>query len=114
MHALKNKVQLIGRVSNPPLLRITPGGKKWVRFSIAIDEVHRNTKGDKIIQTQWHSLIAWEQQAEIAARFLRRGIEVAIDGRLVTHVYTDKEGRKKRVTEVLVTDMLMVGTWEVK
>jgi len=109
MNDLKNKVQLIGRVNCPPQLHTTANGRKWTRFGIATDEIHRNTRGDKIIQTQWHSLVAWDRQAETAARYLRRGSELAIDGKLVVHSYTDKEGRKKRVTEVLITGMLMLA-----
>ena len=112
MNALKNNVQLIGRVNNPPLLRTTARGRKWARFGIATDEIHRNTRGDKIIQTQWHNLVAWDGQAEIAAKFLRRGTELVVEGKLVAHTYTGREGRKKRVTEVLIIYMLMPGLKE--
>src|SRR5258708_28032962 len=104
MHALKNNVQLIGRVSHPPVLRCTASGRKWVRFSIATDEIHRNPRGDKIIQTQWHQLVAWDGLAETAAKCLRCGAELAIGGKFVAHSYTTRDGRRKRITDALRSD----------
>ena len=109
MYALKNKVQLIGHVGNQPDIRNTENGKKLARFSVATNEVYRNAKGDKITETQWHNLVAWGKVAELAEKYLGKGSEVAIEGKLINRNYTDKEGNKKYVTEVQVNEVLLLG-----
>ncbi len=109
MYALKNKVQLIGNLGNPPEVRNTESGKKLVRFSIATNESYRNAKGEKVTETQWHNLIAWGKVADIAEKYLAKGTEVVIEGKLVHHNYTDKEGNKKYVTEIEVHELLLLG-----
>ncbi|MEO7046118.1 MAG: single-stranded DNA-binding protein [Ferruginibacter sp.] len=109
MYALKNKVQLIGNLGNAPEVRNTESGKKLVRFSVATNESYRNAQGEKITETQWHNLIAWGKVAEIAEKFLVKGTEVAIEGKLMTRNYTDKEGNKKYVTEIQVNEILMLS-----
>lgn len=109
MYALKNKVQLIGNVGNAPDIRTLDGGKKLVRFSIATNENYRNAKGEKVSETQWHNLIGWGKVADIAEKFLVKGSEVAIEGKLVNRSYMDKEGVKKYVTEVQVMEVLLLG-----
>ena len=112
MYALKNKVQLIGHIGNPPDVRTTDSGKKWARFSVATNEIYRNAKGEKVTETQWHNLVAWGKVAEIAEKFLSKGREVAIEGKLINRSYADKEGNKKYVTEIQVNELLMFGAAE--
>ena len=109
MYALKNKVQLIGNLGNAPDVRTTETGKKWARFSVATNETYRNAKGDKVTETQWHNLVAWGKVAEIVEKYLGKGKEVAIEGKLVNRSYTDKDGNKKYITEVQVSELLMLG-----
>lgn len=109
MYALKNKVQLIGNLGGNPEIRTLDSGKKMARFSVATSETYRNTKGEKVTDTQWHSLVAWGKVAEIAEKYLSKGSEVAIEGKLVTRSWTDKEGAKKYTTEVQVAEVLMLG-----
>lgn len=109
MYALKNKVQLIGNLCNAPEVRNTESGKKLARFSVATNEQYKNAKGERVTETQWHNLIAWGKVAEIAEKFLGKGAEVAIEGKLVNRNYTDKEGNKKYITEIQVTELLMLG-----
>ncbi|MBS1497073.1 MAG: single-stranded DNA-binding protein [Bacteroidetes bacterium] len=109
MYALKNKVQLIGNLGNAPEVRNTESGKKLVRFSVATNETYRNGKGEKITETQWHNIIAWGKLADIAEKYLVKGTEVAIDGKLMSRSYTDKEGNKKFVTEIQVNEILMLS-----
>ena len=109
MYALKNKVQLIGNLGNKPEIRTTEAGKKLARFSIATNESYRNTKGEKITETQWHRLVAWGKVAEIIEKYLNKGSEIAIEGKLVSRNYNDKEGNKKYITEVQVNEVLMLG-----
>jgi single-strand DNA-binding protein len=109
MYALKNKVQLIGNLGNAPEVRNTESGKKLVRFSVATNEQYKNAKGERVTETQWHNIIAWGKVAEIAEKFLVKGTEVAIEGKLVNRNYTDKEGNKKYITEIQVNELLMLG-----
>jgi len=109
MYALKNKVQLIGNLGNNPEIKTLDGGKKLARFSVATNEVYRNTKGEKVTETQWHNLVAWGKVAEIAEKFLTKGSEIAIEGKLMNRTYNDKDGVKKYFTEVQVNELLMLG-----
>ena len=109
MYALKNKVQLIGNLGNNPEVKTLESGKKMARFSVATSESYRNANGEKITDTQWHTLIAWGKVAELAEKFLHKGSEVAIEGKLINRSYNDKEGNKKYVTEVQVNELLMLG-----
>lgn len=109
MYALKNKVQLIGHVGNKPETKTFDGGKKLVRFSVATNETYRNGKGEKITDTQWHSLVAFGKVADIAEKFLEKGTEVALEGKLVNRNYVDKQGVKKYITEVHISELLLLG-----
>lgn len=114
MYALKNKVQLIGNLGNNPEIRTTEAGKKMARFSIATNETYRSAKGEKVVETQWHNLIAWGKVADIAEQFLLKGSEVAIEGKLINRNYTDKGGNKHYVTEVQVNEVLMLGDKKIR
>jgi single-strand DNA-binding protein len=109
MYALKNKVQLIGNLGKAPEVINTEKGKKLARFSIATNESYRNAQGEKITDTQWHSLVAWGKTAEIAEKYLNKGTEIAVEGKLVNRSYTDKEGNKKYITEIQVNEILIFG-----
>ena len=76
---------------------------------MATNEVYRNAKGEKITETQWHNLIAWGKLADIAEKYMNKGSEVAIEGKLINRSYTDKEGNKKYFTEVQVNEVLLLG-----
>ena len=110
MFALRNKVQLIGNLGNVQGVRTTENGKKWARFSMATNEIYRNSKGEKVVETQWHNLVAWGKLADIVAKYLGKGREVAIEGKLVNRSYNDKDGNKRHVTEVLVSEVLILGS----
>lgn len=110
MNALRNKVQLIGHLGNAPEIRNTESGKKLARFSVATNEIYRSSTGEKVKETQWHNLIAWGKVADIVEKYLNKGSEVAIEGKLINRNYTDKEGNKKYSTEVQVNEMLMLGS----
>lgn len=109
MNALRNKVQLIGRLGMDPEIKALDGGKKLAKMSIATNESYKNVKGELIKETQWHNLIAWGKTAGIIEKFLTKGSEVAIEGKLINHNYTDKEGVKRYVTEIEVSEVLLLG-----
>ncbi len=110
MYALKNKVQLIGHLGAAPEVKTTESGKKYAKFSVATNENYRNSTGEKVSETTWHNLIAWGKVAEIAEKYLNKGAEVAIEGKLINNSYTDKGGNKKFSTEVQVNELLMLGS----
>jgi single-strand DNA-binding protein len=110
MYALKNKVQLIGNLGNAPEVKNTENGKKLARFSVATKETYRSRTGEKVTETTWHNLVAWGKVAEIAEKFLGKGAEVAIEGKLINRNYTDKDGIKRYVTEIQVNELLMMGS----
>jgi single-strand DNA-binding protein len=109
MFSLRNKVQLIGNLGKNPEVRTTESGKKLVKFSVATNESYTNQKGEKVKETQWHNLTAWGKLADIAEKYLNKGSEIAIEGKLITRDYTDKEGIKKYVTEIQVNELLLLG-----
>ncbi|HMX77185.1 MAG TPA: single-stranded DNA-binding protein [Chitinophagaceae bacterium] len=109
MYALKNKVQLIGNLGNAPEVKTFDSGKKMARFSVATSESYRNAKGEKVTETQWHNLVAWGKIADIAEKFLTKGKEVAIEGKLINRSYEDKDGKKRTITEVQVNELLLIG-----
>ncbi len=108
MNALRNKVQLIGNLGMNPEIKNLDGGKKLAKFSIATNESYKNAKGELVKETTWHNLKAWGKTAEIIEKYLTKGSEVAIEGKLVNSNYTDKEGVKRYVTEVEVNEVLML------
>jgi single-strand DNA-binding protein len=110
MNALKNKVQLIGNLGNAPEIKNTEKGRKLAKFSIATNETYYNAKGEKVVETQWHNLVAWGKVADIVEKYLSKGSEVAIEGKLMNNNYTDKEGNKRYSTEVHVNELLLIGS----
>ena len=109
MNALRNKVQLIGNLGNDPEVITLDSGKKLAKFSIATNESYKNAKGEKVTDTQWHNVIAWNKTAEIVEKYLVKGNEVAVEGKLTSRSYEDKEGVKKYITEIVVNELLMLG-----
>jgi single-strand DNA-binding protein len=108
MYALKNKVQLIGNLGNAPEIKNTDNGKKVARFSMATNESYKKENGERVTETQWHNLVAWGKVAELAEQFLNKGSEIAIEGKLTHRDYTDKDGIKRYITEVVVNEILLL------
>ncbi len=105
---MKNKVQLIGNLGFDPEIRTIEGGRKMARISLATNEYYTNGKGEKVTETNWHNIVAWGKTAEIAEKLLSKGSEVAIEGKLVSRSYTDKDGQKKYITEVVANELLLL------
>ena len=111
--ALRNKVQLIGNLGNKPEIRTLEGGKKLAKFRLATNEVYKNAKGEKVKETQWHNIIAWGKLADIAGKYLDKGSEVALEGKLIHNIF-EKEGVKNYFTEVQASELLMLGEKQAK
>jgi single-strand DNA-binding protein len=110
MNTLRNKVQLIGNLGNDPEIITTESGKKLARFSIATNDSYKNADGEKVVDTQWHTVIAWNRTAEIVEKYVEKGQEIAIEGKLTNRTYETKEGEKRYVTEVVCNELLLLGS----
>lgn len=111
MSNMRNKVQLIGRLGIDPEMKNFDNGQ-MARMSIATTDQYRNAKGEQVEDTQWHNVIAWGKTAEIAEKYLRKGQEVVINGKLETRQYDDKDGNKRYITQVVCNELLMIGKKE--
>ncbi len=110
MNTLRNRVQLIGHLGQNPEVKEIKDGKKVARFSIATTDAYRDKDGNTVKDTQWHNLVAWNGNATLAEKYLEKGKEVAIEGKLTSRSYEDKEGNKKYVTEIVVNEILFLGS----
>lgn len=109
MSTIRNQVQLIGHVGQDPEIKSFDGNKKLANFTIATNEVYKNEKGEKVEETQWHRLSAWGKTAEIIEKYVTKGKEVAIEGKLTHRSYDDKNGDKRYITEIVVSELLLLG-----
>jgi len=109
MNTLRNKVQLIGNLGNDPEIINLESGKTLAKFAIATNENYKNTNGEKITDTQWHNIVAWGKTAQIIEKYVTKGKEVAIEGKLTSRSYDDKNGNKRYITEVVCNELLMLG-----
>ncbi|MCF6348481.1 MAG: single-stranded DNA-binding protein [Flavobacteriaceae bacterium] len=110
MNTLRNKVQLIGNLGNNPEVITLDSGKKLAKFSIATNDSYTNAKGEKVENTQWHNIIAWNKTAEMVEKYLVKGKEIAVEGKLTSRSYEDKEGVKKYITEIVCNEILFLGS----
>lgn len=109
MNSLRNKVNLIGRLGSNPEVRTMSSGKIMAKFSLATTESYKNDKGEKTTETQWHNIIAWGSPARVIEKYVKKGQEIALEGKLTTRNYEDKNGIKRYVSEVVVNDVLLLG-----
>jgi len=110
MSNLRNKVQLIGNVGNEPEMTVLESGKKVIRFSFATNENYKNAHGEKVQNTDWHNMVAWNKTAEIIEKYAGKGKEMAIEGKLTSRSYEIKEGEKRYITEVIISEVLLLGS----
>jgi single-strand DNA-binding protein len=108
MKALNNRVQLIGFLGADPVVKTFGDGKVMAKLSLATNEA-TSEKGKKGVKTQWHQLVVWGKLAEICGKYLQKGEEIAVDGRLAYYAYTDKEGNSRLNAEITVSDLLMIS-----
>ena len=108
MNTLKNKVHLIGNLGFDPEVREIAKGRKVARISVATNDSYRNAAGERITDTQWHTVVAWGTTAEAVERLLRNGSPIALEGRLVHRSYETKEGVKRYITEVVLNDFQLL------
>jgi single-strand DNA-binding protein len=106
---MRNKVQLIGHVGQDPEIKTLEGGRKLANITIATNDVYYKENGDKVENTEWHKVTAWGKTAEIVEKYVTKGKEIAIEGKLTHRSYEDKEGIKRYVTEVVANELVLIG-----
>jgi len=104
-----NKAILIGNLGKDPEMRYTPSGQAVTTFSIATSEKWRDKEGQQQERTDWHSIVVWGRQAEIASEYLKKGRPVYLEGRIQNRSYEDKDGNKKYISEIVVQRMQFLG-----
>ncbi len=109
MFTISNSVRLIGRLGQDPEVKTTGTNLKIARFSLATNEYYKNADGEKVENTIWHKLVALGPRAEFAEKYLHKGKEIAIEGRLTNHSYEGKDGVKKYVTEIVLNEVRLFG-----
>ncbi len=109
MNNLRNKVQLIGHLGQTPEIITFESGNKLAKLAMATNETYYNSKGEKITDTQWHNVIAWGKTADIIEKYVSKGQEIAIEGKLVNRSYETKEGEKRYRTEIQMSELLLLG-----
>jgi single-strand DNA-binding protein len=108
MNNLRNSVRLIGNLGQDPETKTLENGKKVVHFTLATKEDFKNGDGQKVSETTWHNIVAWNGLADVAGRYLKKGKEVAVEGRIVYRSYEDKKGVTKNITEIVLNDLALL------
>ena len=108
MNTLKNRVTLIGNLGQDPETKTTETGKKVTHFTLATDDGYKNSEGQKISETTWHNIVAWNGLADIAGKYLKKGKQVAVEGRIVYRSFEDKKGVTKNITEIVLNDLVLL------
>ena len=105
-----NKVILVGRLGRDPETRFTGAGQAVCNFSLATDESFKDRNGERQKRTEWHKIVVWAKQAEIAQKYLKKGALVYLEGRIQSREWTDKEGQKRTSVEIVATNFRMLGS----
>jgi len=104
-----NKVILVGNLGKDPEVRYLDSGVAVANFSLATTESYKNKEGEKVNQTEWHSIVLWRGLAEVAEKWLKKGSSVYIEGKIKTRKWEDKDGNNRYNTEILADNMTMLG-----
>ena len=104
-----NKVILVGNLGKDPEVRYLEGGTAVANFSLATTESYKDKQGNRIEQTEWHNIVVWRGLAEVAEKYLKKGSQVYVEGKLRNRSYDDKDGVKRYSTEIVADNMTMLG-----
>src|SRR5271170_1353229 len=105
-----NKVILVGRLGRDPEVRFTSSGQPVANFSMATDETFKDRSGERQKRTEWHKIVVWGKQAEIAQQYLKKGSQIFLEGRIQSREWTDKENQKRTSYEIVATNFRMLGS----
>ncbi len=104
-----NKVILIGNLGKDPEVRSIESGAKVASFPLATNETYKGKDGAKVEQTEWHNIVVWRGLAELAEKYLRKGSQIYLEGRIKTRSWDDKDGNKRYITEIVGDNMTFLG-----
>jgi len=104
-----NKVILVGNVGKDPEIRYLEGGTAVCSFPMATSETYRNREGERVTTTEWHNIVLWRGLAEVAERYVKKGSQLFIEGRIRTRSWDDRDGNKRYTTEIVADNMQMLG-----
>lgn len=110
MSSMRNRVQLIGNPGADPEVKNLDSGTKLAKFSLATNESYKNQQGERITETQWHNVIAWGKTAELVEKFVRKGKEIGLEGKLVNRNYETEKGEKRYTTEVVLNELVLLSS----
>ena len=109
--SIRNKVQLIGNVGQDPVVRTTENGSKFATCSLATNETYtKKQTGEKVTETQWHNLVFNNKNADIVEQYVTKGKQIAVEGKLKTRKFTGKDGIVRYATEIMVTEIVLLGS----
>jgi single-strand DNA-binding protein len=109
MNALRNRVQLIGNLGSDPEIKKFNNGKVLARLNLATTEKYKDDSGKLITDTQWHHITVWGNLATTLEKYLKKGNEIAVEGKIVYRNYENKEGKRQYITEIVANEVLMLG-----
>ena len=112
MKNLRNTITIIGNLGMNPEVKNLESGSTLAKFSVATTDRYKNNKGEQQEDTTWHNLVAWGKTAEIAEKYLKKGSQVAVEGKLTNRSYEAKDGTKKYISEIVVNEILMLDKKE--
>jgi single-strand DNA-binding protein len=110
MNNLRNRVQIIGHLGANPEIKELENGNKMAKLTIATNESYKNQKGEVVKETQWHNIVVWGNNVKVVEQYLQKGNEVCIEGKLNNRDYTDKDGIKRYITEIVCQELLLLGS----
>ena len=105
-----NKVILVGNLGRDPETKYTSAGQAVCKFSLATSESFKDRNGERQKRTEWHKIVVWGKQAEIAQQYLKKGAQIYLEGRIQSREWTDKEGQKRTSYEIVATNFRMLGS----
>jgi single-strand DNA-binding protein len=112
MNSLSNRATLIGNLGHDPETKTIENGQKVTHFTLATKDSYKNADGQRVSETTWHNIVAWNGLADVAGKFLKKGKEVAVEGRIVYRTYEDKKGVTKYITEIVLSDLVLLRNGE--
>jgi single-strand DNA-binding protein len=107
-----NKAILVGNVGKDPEVRHLEGGTSVARFTLATSETYKNKSGEQVKNTEWHNIVAWRQLAELAEKYIRKGSQIYVEGKISNRQYDDKDGNKRYISEIVADNIRLLGRKE--
>ncbi len=105
-----NKAILIGRVGKDPEVMKLEGGTTVAKFSLATSERYKNKSGEQVEDTEWHNIVAWRNLAELVEKYVHKGDQIYVEGKITNRSYEDKDGNKKYTSEIVINEMRFLGS----